>query len=139
VSRRPFYVTITGLLLLFWGVREVIFLLTLLATAVSSGVRPELLGKIPQPLLITASFLLVEAALHAFIELGCGIGVMRRSNWARLVWAFWCVFTNAIEFATASGRPERTDSFLVIFLELLTVLFLFLPGANRYFVPEENG
>lgn len=127
MPRRPFYVTWVGVLLLFWGIREVVFLCQVLNIAITHGVVLEFLSKAPVAMAI--------ASAGAAIELACGIGVLCRANWARWLWSVW--WTVSLIFNMASGRTGE-ESTAAVMLEVVTTIVIFLPGANAYFSPGEH-
>jgi hypothetical protein len=69
------------------------------------------------------------------ISLISGIAFLKRQNWARFLYAGWCVIGFIIGFATSSMRIVTLPGFALFLVELF---FLFRPKANAYFLVKQD-
>ncbi len=127
MPRRPFYVTLVGIYLIFFGLEAVWFVYAMCKKAGSEGVVLEVFATAP------VTSLLVLA--YAVAELASGIGVFRGANWARWLWSIWWVLMLIYNMAVGNTKDVTVPSVL---LEAVTTVLLFLPGANAFFDPESR-
>jgi hypothetical protein len=69
------------------------------------------------------------------ISLISGIAFLKRQNWARFLYAGWCVIGFMIGFATSPMRMVTLPGFALFLIELF---FLFRPKANAYFLLRQD-
>ncbi len=86
----------------------------------------EIMAKTPIPIVL--QFVLLYLGLA--INLVCGVGVLMGSNWARVLYAVWGVFSFGLNFAVSPMKVVLLPSLVVFGLILF---FLFRPAATAYF------
>jgi hypothetical protein len=123
--RRPFYVTLVGIYLVFFGLHEIWFIYSLWRKTSDEGMVLQSF--------LTAPTVFVLVVGWAVAEFASGIGVFRGANWARWLWSGWWIFMLVFDMATGRTKDLTIPAVL---LEAATTALLFLPGANAYFDPE---
>jgi hypothetical protein len=120
MHERPFYVSIVGVLAILGGFMGLLVsghgLITLLESDAASG-----------------SSILIGTLIIAACALYCmtGIFIMRGANWAR--WAFTVVAILILCGVVIAFADDLTKVIRNCLEPAVSIVFLFLPGANRYF------
>jgi hypothetical protein len=74
-------------------------------------------------------------ALGVMVMTGCGLGILKGKNWARLLYLGWGCFSIAMSLALGTMEVSRLSG---LFFYLVIAFFLFRPVANVYFSPENK-
>lgn len=68
------------------------------------------------------------------ITLACGIAMLKRQNWARLLYVGWSITGFIIGIATSPMKAMMIPGIIIFFI---FAFFLFRPKANEYFKATE--
>jgi len=123
---RPASITAIAWILIVLGV------ISLIATPVSlnNPMVKELLAKSPIP----APIQYVMMFVGLFVSIISGIGLLKKQNWARFLYAIGGVFGFLINFLTSPMKAAMIPSFIVF---IVIVFFLFRPASNKYFIGNQ--
>jgi hypothetical protein len=69
-----------------------------------------------------------------FITLLCSIAMLKRQNWARILYVVWNIIVIIYGIATSPMKAMAIPGLIVI---LIIAFFLFRPKANEYFKATE--
>lgn len=121
-NQRPTSITVVSWILIVTGG------LTLITSTFSlmSPITQDIMSKSPIP--ISIQYIMLYVGL--LITLGCGIAMLKRQNWARLLYVGWSIFGFIIGIATSPMKIMIIPGILIF---LIYAFFLFRPKANEYF------
>lgn len=120
--KRPTSVTVISWILIVMGSISLI----VSTMNLNNPAAREVLSKNPIPLGI--QYVMMYAAI--LITLVCGIAMLKRLNWARLLYVGWNIFTFIVGLVTSPAKAMMIPG---IILFLILAYFLFRPKANEYF------
>jgi cytochrome b561 len=106
------------------------FSLVTSTTSLNNPIVRELMAKSPIPANI--QYALMYAGV--LVILVSGVAMLRRHNWARLLYVGWNIVSITFTIATSPMRAAMIPSLIVF---LVIVFFLFRPKANEYFKAPE--
>ena len=124
---RPTSITIIGWLLVISGV------ITLITTTYSLGnpmVR-ELMAKSALPIHVQVSMMYAGAG----VSLLCGLGILFRRRWARLLYTLWGAGAYAVGVMSTPQKMTLLPGFVLF---LVVVFLLFRAAANAWFKAPAN-
>lgn len=98
--------------------------------SLNNPMAKELMAKSPIPANI--QYVMMYAGL--LVMLLSGVAMLKRQNWARLLYVGWGIIGFIIGIATSPMKAAMIPG-LIIFLVI--VFFLFRPKANEYFKATE--
>ncbi len=122
MNERPRSVTIISWILIVMGSISLI----VSTINLNNPVAREVLSKNPIPLSI--QYGMMYAAI--LITLVCGIAMLKRQNWARLLYVGWNIFTFIVGLVTSPAKAMMIPGIILFFI---LAFFLFRPKANEYF------
>ncbi|MBN1548002.1 MAG: hypothetical protein JW902_15225 [Syntrophaceae bacterium] len=127
MKKRPLSLTIIGWLLIIMGISSIF--------ATSAYLKnPEVIeamAQSPLPLSLQHAML----ALGVMIMTGCGIGILKGKNWARMLYLGWGLFSILVSLAIGSLHVSMLPSLILFFI---MAYFLFRPKAQIYFSPDDT-
>jgi hypothetical protein len=131
---RPTSITIVGRLLAILGALGAgvtgVTLILIPTILKNSVMLQQMLGQSPKFALAN----LVLSFIDACITLACGIGLLRRKNWARYVLLGWWLVGFVFDVIVSNiGAEPLWSVFLSLLIFLVIVYLLFRPIATRYF------
>lgn len=91
----------------------------------------QIMANLPLPIGIQ----LTISSLGPLIFLACGIGLLRRSNWARYLLTGWSLFSLAIGLYAAPARWWIAPSVAIFALK---TFYLFRRAANAWFTGDDR-
>lgn len=127
MNRRPISITVIAWLLII----STIFFLIYNIVNFNDPVARNLMLQNALPL----SIQFVAMYLGLVISLISGIAFLKRQNWARFLYAGWCLIGFIIGFAISQMRMVTLPGFVLFLVELF---FLFRPKANAYFLTRQD-
>lgn len=86
----------------------------------------EMMAKSPVP--VNIQYLIMYVDL--LISLTCGVAMLKKQNWARLLYVGWSIVGFIYAFATSPLKTAMIPSVIVF---LIVAFFLFRPRANEFF------
>jgi len=98
--------------------------------SLTNPVAQELMAKSSIP--ISIQYVIMYAGL--IITLVCAIAMLKRQNWARLLYVVWSIIGFIIGIATSPMKVIMIPSIIIF---LIVAFFLFRPKANEYFKATE--
>ena len=123
---RPTSITVIGWILIVFGVFGLLSVLVILALK-DNPIMQQSMTVIPVALPVQ----IARGVVGVAVTFACGIGVLRRQNWARFLYVGWKLTTLVYFFIVSPFSPLLTIPSIVFFLIL--TYFLFEPTATRYF------
>jgi hypothetical protein len=126
MNQRPKSITVVCWILIIMGA------ISLVTSTISlnNPMAKELMAKSPIPANI--QYVMMYAGL--LVMLLSGVAMLKRQNWARLLYVGWGIIGFIIGIATSPMKAAMIPG-LIIFLVI--VFFLFRPKANEYFKATE--
>ncbi len=121
-NKRPTSITVISWLLIVGGGIS----LTSNTLTLNNPMVQDLMSKNPMPISMQYTMLYVGL----LITIVCGIAMLKRQNWARLLYVGWGIFGSLVGVATS---PMKLMMIPGIIGFLIFVFFLFRPKANKYF------
>jgi len=91
----------------------------------------DLMAKSPIP--VTLQYIMTYVGL--IIMLTCGVSMLKRQNWARILYVCWSIFGFIVGIATSPMKAVMIPGIIVF---LILVFFLFRPKANEFFKASET-
>jgi hypothetical protein len=126
MNERPKSVTVVSwILIVMGGISLITSTLSL-----NNPMVHELMSKSPIP--ISIQYIMMYAGL--LITLICGIAMLKRQNWARMLYVGWSIIGFTISITTS---PMKALIIPGIIIFLIFAFFLFRPKANEYFKATE--
>lgn len=122
MEKRPTSITVIAWILIVLGGISLISSTAML----NNPMAKELMAKNPIPLSIQYTMIYVRL----LISIASGIGMLKRQNWARLLYVVWEAIGFLISLFTS---PMKTALIPGLIVFIVIVIFLFRPGANQYF------
>ena len=123
MRERPLSISVIGWLFLLMAI---IMVCGLLISIVNPAYRERLLALNHLSLHTQYSMLIISAVISGV----AGMGVLRQQGWARWVYLFWSIIGFAVYSLTGAFEPDMVPGML---LAIVIIVFLFAPGANRYY------
>ena len=127
MNERPKSITVVSWILIVMGGISLISS----TFSLNSPVTQDLMSKSPIP--ITIQYIMLYAGL--LITLGCGIAMLMRQNWARLLYVGWSILGFIIAIATSPMKMMMIPGVIIF---IIFTFFLFRPKANEYFKATEG-
>jgi small-conductance mechanosensitive channel len=132
MERRPLSVTVISYFLMIIGFIGIVMTLISLFKTVD---EPEFQARFQQdPQLVWTSYILLGVRLVMMIV--TGHFMLEAANWARITYT---CFTAGYVGLEVIGAPTAPMVIFQLVLHLLIILFLYLPGANRFFSTRYYG
>ena len=102
--------------------------LSLISSAISlnNPIAREMMAKSPIP--VNVQFVMMFVGI--LIMIVCGAAMLKRQNWARLLYIGWSIAGFAVGLATSPVKAAMIPGIIIF---LIIVFFLFRPKANEYF------
>ena len=123
---RPKSITVVGWIIIVMGGLNIISSIL----SFNSQITQELMAKSPIP--ISMQYIMLYAGL--LISVGCGIAILKRQNWARLLYVGWSLVGVIVGLATSPMKMMLIPGVIIF---LIFTFFLFRPNANEYFRATE--
>ena len=127
MNARPTSVTVIAWIIIVTSAISLVSTLFL----INNPTAQELMAKSPLPPSVQYAMIFVGL----LVAVVCGFLMLKRANWARLLYVGWGVLNLIISFFTTPGKLMMLPA--MIFLAVV-VFFLFRPKANAFFSGESN-
>ncbi len=126
MNQRPKSITVVCWILIIMGA------ISLVTSIISfnNPITKEIMAKSPIPANI--QYAMMFAGL--LVMLVSGVAMLKRHNWARLLYVGWSIFGFIIGIATSPMKAAMIPGLIVF---LVIVFFLFRPKANEFFKATE--
>ena len=126
MNQRPKSITVLCWILIIMGA------ISLVTSTVSfnNPITKELMAKSPIPVNIQYAMMYVGL----LVTLLSGVAMLKRQNWARLLYVSWSIIGFIIGIATSPMKAAMVPGLIVF---LVIIFFLFRPKANEYFKATE--
>lgn len=122
MNERPKSITIVCWLLIVMGVISLISI----PLSLNNPTAQRLMAKSAIP--ISIQYTIMCSGL--LIQLACGIAMLKRQNWARILYVAWSIIGFFIAIATSPMKALMIPGIIIF---LIFAFFLFRPKANEYF------
>ena len=122
MGKRPTSITVIAWILIAAGG---ISLITSTVSLNNPTVK-ELMAKSPIPIPVQYAMLY----LGLLVSIASGAGMLKRQNWARLLYVIWAALGSLVGLCTS---PMKTALIPGTIFFIVIVIFLFRPKANQYF------
>jgi hypothetical protein len=117
---RPLSITLIGLILLSWGIFDAMGVVSTVRLVTGEGGWSEMVSR--------DGFLLALVVVAGVVEFLAGANILRGKNWARVLWAGWCVLDLILKYFLGLDTP-----LLTLGIQFFALLFLLTPEADAFF------
>ena len=122
MNQRPKSITVVCWILIIMGAIS----LVTSTISFSNPITRELMAKSPIP--VNIQYVMMYVGL--LVMLVSGVAMLKRQNWARIVYVGWSIIGFIIGMATSPMKVAMIPGLIVF---VVIVFFLFRPKANEYF------
>jgi len=130
--RRPVYVSLAGWFLTFSSALALLFSIRMLFMSDGSSIGKPIDGRV-----ITNNDLAIFALVVSVLTFICGVNILDGANWARWFYTVMAVFLFVADGLIFLYLPHNFLYLIPSEIERVTMIIcFFLPGANRFFSPD---
>jgi hypothetical protein len=126
MNQRPKSITVICWILIIMGAISIVSS----TLSLNNPIAKELMAKSPIPVNIQYAVMYIGL----LIMLVSSVAMLKRQNWARLLYVGWSIIGFIIGIATSPMKAAMIPGLIVF---LIIVFFLFRPKANEYFKATE--
>ncbi|MCP3942848.1 MAG: hypothetical protein GY710_15365 [Desulfobacteraceae bacterium] len=126
MNQRPRSVTVICWILIIMGAIS----LVTCTMSLNNPMAKELMAKNVIP--VNVQYIVMYVGL--LIMVVSGVAMLKGQNWARLLYVGWGIISFAIGIVTSPMKVALIPGLLIF---LIIIIFLFRPGANKYFKATE--
>jgi hypothetical protein len=127
MKKRPISITVIAW---FFIVTSVIFIVTnTIGFMMENPIREKLMAENLLPIPVQYAFMYIGS----LVSIACGIGMLKRKNWSRLLYVYWTAFALLVGALTF---PLKTMFIPGTVFYAVVLFFLYREGATEYFTGE---